>query len=275
MAATKALIMQLCENLEPPSLDHPRVLFQFHVEGPAMHGESHRTLDDPDAMRSDSYWAPLDSIIATDAMPGRQTWADFCDELRLPDDIRSLYPEDSAVKTWEEVCQEAALPPSWGTRTQLTIAVMPESAAVPEMTRVAPVSAPARDGSGFDHMRGGGLETRAPVTDAMKRGVYEIPALADELIAKAAGPNPIESMKDIAAEIANDADDRYTFPGRVPGPGVERDGGLPGSLSTESLEPVVVVAEDGQTKINFDEVGKGVPPWIPTQGGRGQPEPRD
>ena len=114
MEATKELIAKLYENLEPPTLDHPRVLFQLHVEGTSMHGESHRTLDDPDAMRCDKYWAPLDSIIAADGLPGRQTWSDFCDELQLPDDIRSLYPQDSAVKTWDEVCQESALQPSWG-----------------------------------------------------------------------------------------------------------------------------------------------------------------
>ena len=90
--------------------------------------------------------------------------------------------------------------------TQLTIAVLPESAAVPEMTHAAPVSAPARDGNGFDHMRGGGLETKAPVTEAMKRGPCGIPELADKVIAKTEGLNSIDSMKVIAAEISNDAD---------------------------------------------------------------------
>lgn len=215
----------------PPMADRidsgaTRLLFQYHPEGPNMEGFG-PTLEDPDAIRSSRCWAPIETLFAGDGDPSDSSWAEMCDRLDLPEEVKDLYPGDQRVKTWDQISEDLALPEGWGFRTQLTIAEVPAGRMPPEHT-VEPKDARA---SGWDgtvtpqHSGGGATEfVFDDFNEAWKIQTAEIPERADELLAKTASGDPLDGVMQTAHMMGNHtldgdtdrlADDRYRPDGRV------------------------------------------------------------
>jgi hypothetical protein len=124
-----------------------RWLMQLHVEGPRGPVDDRPGYLDPDGIRTDRYWMPVDDLVTNDPRVANGNWAELCDRLDFPtnDQLRSLYAPDQMVKEWDLVAAQHGLPPDWGARTEVTFARVPDnvafSATPVEPARYAPWSA--------------------------------------------------------------------------------------------------------------------------------------
>lgn len=124
-----------------------RWLMQLHVEGPRGPIDDRPGYHDPDGIRTDRYWMPVDDLVTNDPRVANGNWAELCDRLDIPadDQLRSLYAANQMVKEWDLVAAQHGLPPDWGARTQVTFARVPDNVAISatpvDPARYAPWSA--------------------------------------------------------------------------------------------------------------------------------------
>lgn len=188
-----------------------RWLMQLHVEGPkSQFGDA----KDPDGIRSDSYWMPLNDLVTDDAQLANGNWGDLCDRLQIVDDdeLRAVFPADQQVRQWELVAAEHALPPEWGARTQVSFARIPDnvSAASTEVNpvRYAPWSASGEIRSFPEPAvpMGDEWHTEQFNPSWIHGTPHEVPELADKVIAdatSAAAGDPMGTLINIAGAMSD------------------------------------------------------------------------
>lgn len=258
------------------AIDTSRYLFQFHPEGPNSAELDHPTLNDPEAVRSSAYWAPLDDLliaepISPDGMQvPSQSWSELCDDAGLPDGLRQLYDPDARMKLWEQIGQELGLPEkAWGYRTMITVAKASDEVNL-LYTPVAPTTTQAMQEDGTllsETTTGHGKEVNIAGTgfsEASKIGTFEISSLAQKLLSESAAQDPMDGLIHTAYGMGNHEvdhggdlkDQRYLIGGKVPsysdhgdligevglqpkGHGERHGDRSPSPLSTNSLPPLI------------------------------------
>jgi hypothetical protein len=254
-----------------PDADH--YVFQLHVEGPVapiwpkgpspeVRPDYYRGPPDPDGIRTDTWWAPLEYLKEDDPTGSEQTWGQLCDELGLPTEVRDQLGAETPVKSWDKFASEASLPQERGYRTQVTVAHVPPG--------VRPVGSTAEP---VPHTLDAGVEPAgAPQYDFSEESfkeewkvhTAEIPERAEALLR--------EAREDAEASLPADASPENRHLEELKGIIDRMSDGQIGDhedLRYRDVAPVYEVREvreEGTRKPKLDEHGR--PAWEPSLAAR-------